>query len=214
MPGRVVLGDAEADRAEAVLTRAVEQTAQKLVAVAAAPAARDDRDRELRRLLVDEAEARVLPREQPIPGGADRHELVEDDQRTVAGAAPAVDVAGQRGLLVPHRRPPVEGVAEHVAEERDVARAAGSDHRREFTAAGARAHGRPTSARSRPGGAGTRERAARWPVAADRRDRKSTRLNSSHVEISYAVFCLKKKKKIQIVNLTKQKNDNTHTDLR
>src|SRR5207249_9825841 len=28
-----------------------------------------------------------------------------------------------------------------------------------------------------------------------RRDRKSTRLNSSHVSISYAVFCLKKKKK-------------------
>src|SRR6266496_5600763 len=28
-----------------------------------------------------------------------------------------------------------------------------------------------------------------------RADRKSTRLNSSHVEISYAVFCLKKKKK-------------------
>src|SRR5690349_23948299 len=26
-------------------------------------------------------------------------------------------------------------------------------------------------------------------------DRKSTRLNSSHVEISYAVFCLKKKKR-------------------
>src|SRR5437870_10805956 len=30
-----------------------------------------------------------------------------------------------------------------------------------------------------------------------RRDRKSTRLNSSHVAISYAVFCLKKKKKDQ-----------------
>src|SRR3712207_7793977 len=29
---------------------------------------------------------------------------------------------------------------------------------------------------------------------ADRRDRKSTRLNSSHANISYAVFCLKKKK--------------------
>src|SRR5439155_24815091 len=29
----------------------------------------------------------------------------------------------------------------------------------------------------------------------DRIDRKSTRLNSSHVAISYAVFCLKKKKK-------------------
>src|SRR5438874_13138758 len=27
-----------------------------------------------------------------------------------------------------------------------------------------------------------------------KKDRKSTRLNSSHVEISYAVFCLKKKK--------------------
>src|SRR5690554_7759983 len=30
---------------------------------------------------------------------------------------------------------------------------------------------------------------------ADTPDRKSTRLNSSHVRISYAVFCLKKKKK-------------------
>src|SRR5258705_12924592 len=31
-----------------------------------------------------------------------------------------------------------------------------------------------------------------WP------DRKSTRLNSSHLGISYAVFCLKKKKKIKL----------------
>src|SRR3712207_7597135 len=30
-------------------------------------------------------------------------------------------------------------------------------------------------------------------------DRKSTRLNSSHANISYAVFCLKKKKKTQII---------------
>src|SRR3712207_8524251 len=30
------------------------------------------------------------------------------------------------------------------------------------------------------------------------RDRKSTRLNSSHANISYAVFCLKKKKKTNI----------------
>src|SRR5438270_5895452 len=38
-------------------------------------------------------------------------------------------------------------------------------------------------------------------------DRKSTRLNSSHSQISYAVFCLKKKKKtkkIQITNRQKQ----------
>src|SRR5205085_8323048 len=34
------------------------------------------------------------------------------------------------------------------------------------------------------------------------RDRKSTRLNSSHSQISYAVFCLKKKKKKQNNNLT------------
>src|SRR5436309_5253714 len=32
-------------------------------------------------------------------------------------------------------------------------------------------------------------------VQTSREDRKSTRLNSSHVKISYAVFCLKKKKK-------------------
>src|SRR5215813_14378850 len=44
-----------------------------------------------------------------------------------------------------------------------------------------------------------RPRSARSPAEDDRRwraafrDRKSTRLNSSHVRISYAVFCLKKK---------------------
>src|SRR5258707_11432360 len=35
---------------------------------------------------------------------------------------------------------------------------------------------------------------------AGRRDRKSTRLNSSHANISYAVFCLKKKKTIKYKN--------------
>src|SRR5256885_1385043 len=34
-----------------------------------------------------------------------------------------------------------------------------------------------------------------WTAAAIAIDRKSTRLNSSHLVISYAVFCLKKKKK-------------------
>src|SRR3989442_2191785 len=37
--------------------------------------------------------------------------------------------------------------------------------------------------------------AARLRLPAQAGDRKSTRLNSSHVRISYAVFCLKKKKK-------------------
>src|SRR2546427_3627321 len=36
----------------------------------------------------------------------------------------------------------------------------------------------------------------------DTRDRKSTRLNSSHSQISYAVFCLKKKKKEKKKNPT------------
>src|SRR2546430_13336495 len=37
---------------------------------------------------------------------------------------------------------------------------------------------------------------AAFTPSAERPDRKSTRLNSSHSQISYAVFCLKKKKKI------------------
>src|SRR5690606_41829393 len=51
---------------------------------------------------------------------------------------------------------------------------------------------------TRPGN-GEYERARVWMTgeanAAIEGDRKSTRLNSSHVKISYAVFCLKKKKK-------------------
>src|SRR5690349_22233479 len=47
---------------------------------------------------------------------------------------------------------------------------------------------------------------ARWPLVAEQCalvvDRKSTRLNSSHVEISYAVFCLKKKKNITFPIMT------------
>src|SRR5690606_40857491 len=53
---------------------------------------------------------------------------------------------------------------------------------------GRRLAGGSHAGRSRPGqpGHGTGDR--------NRGDRKSTRLNSSHVKISYAVFCLKKKK--------------------
>src|SRR5437667_3103104 len=52
-----------------------------------------------------------------------------------------------------------------------------------------------------------RSRCCRSPVTSSRgcgrgQDRKSTRLNSSHITISYAVFCLKKKKK----NKTKKHN--------
>src|SRR5712664_4668060 len=46
-------------------------------------------------------------------------------------------------------------------------------------------------------------------------DRKSTRLNSSHDQISYAVFCLKKKKRTTKHTTTrkkKQKNTETHKE--
>src|SRR5471030_3373692 len=49
------------------------------------------------------------------------------------------------------------------------------------------------------GRAGRRRGCRAW------RDRKSTRLNSSHLGISYAVFCLKKKKKEDNVLLIKKK---------
>src|SRR5580698_11313079 len=39
-------------------------------------------------------------------------------------------------------------------------------------------------------------------------DRKSTRLNSSHMSISYAVFCLKKKKKKETHSIIKKKKKN------
>src|SRR5271154_7642523 len=44
------------------------------------------------------------------------------------------------------------------------------------------------------GGMAQRAGNLNWDVQRDAADRKSTRLNSSHMSISYAVFCLKKKK--------------------
>src|SRR2546430_8480722 len=48
--------------------------------------------------------------------------------------------------------------------------------------------------RAKPLARGWRSRGILHPA----RDRKSTRLNSSHSQISYAVFCLKKKKKLTV----------------
>src|SRR5438874_7415544 len=45
------------------------------------------------------------------------------------------------------------------------------------------------------------------------RDRKSTRLNSSHVEISYAVFCLKKKKNTPSVTTTESHSKNYYNSI-
>src|SRR6266480_5073616 len=54
-------------------------------------------------------------------------------------------------------------------------------------------------------GGGRRHRACRAGGRHAGRDRKSTRLNSSHMSISYAVFCLKKKKKKQSEIIIKKK---------
>src|SRR2546427_1924058 len=50
-------------------------------------------------------------------------------------------------------------------------------------------------------------RSGRRACARCRRDRKSTRLNSSHSQISYAVFCLKKKKKKKTKHLSLKVED-------
>src|SRR5258705_9918483 len=66
-----------------------------------------------------------------------------------------------------------------------------------------------------------RPRRSRWsrmirrssvPTPTTRSDRKSTRLNSSHLGISYAVFCLKKKKKTEIRSVVSLYKDGTKTE--
>src|SRR6476660_8527128 len=62
--------------------------------------------------------------------------------------------------------------------------------------------------RGRPAGRcthGSRRRSRFWTRRRTRPDRKSTRLNSSHQIISYAVFCLKKKKTTNFTIYIKQK---------
>src|SRR5436309_6547019 len=65
----------------------------------------------------------------------------------------------------------------------------------------ARWHSRPVQRRRRPGFVAASSPPFGCPTnnslrtAAAERDRKSTRLNSSHVKKSYAVFCMKKKNK-------------------
>src|SRR5438270_2357218 len=59
-------------------------------------------------------------------------------------------------------------------------------------------------------------RGRRLPVPRRGGDRKSTRLNSSHSQISYAVFCLKKKKKKKNKQNKKAKNkqkQKTHQEI-
>src|SRR5690606_41516900 len=83
----------------------------------------------------------------------------------------ALPISSHRGRERPHRflRGRSHGASAHLPARRKGSRAATRPPRR--------------------GGA-----ARRLGMCGARQDRKSTRLNSSHVKISYAVFCLKKKK--------------------
>src|SRR2546429_6575821 len=59
-----------------------------------------------------------------------------------------------------------------------------------------------------------RKHHAKCETAEDPQDRKSTRLNSSHGYISYAVFCLKKKKpKLRLRQQPRLQLLNSHSDL-
>src|SRR5947199_3408575 len=77
-----------------------------------------------------------------------------------------------------------------------------------------RAHPRLDAAAAAHGGGAGRARAARRRAAAvcgRAADRKSTRLNSSHLGISYAVFCLKKKRSEVEHRLTPKMMLHTHS---
>src|SRR2546430_10271064 len=53
----------------------------------------------------------------------------------------------------------------------------------------------------------------RTAVSRAQRDRKSTRLNSSHSQISYAVFCLKKKKALSLKLSLPVRAQRTHCEV-
>src|SRR2546430_11044525 len=59
----------------------------------------------------------------------------------------------------------------------------------------------------------THDRDERWVAESWLRDRKSTRLNSSHSQISYAVFCLKKKKRTSHLYCRSNKSEFCYTSI-
>src|SRR3712207_8670649 len=119
----------------------------------------------------------LLPRPQQAAAGAARCR-VDDDPRALRGSGPGDRRPPQP---LPARRP--GGRAAHGPPAPRARRAL----RRQVLRGAGEAPGilRPWTCSTNP---------------APRADRKSTRLNSSHANISYAVFCLKKKKNIQKVD--------------
>src|SRR5689334_11739022 len=86
--GRLLRCGAQAHLRVALLARSCEQRVEKLLARALASARRDDCDRHLGRLLVDEAEARLLRSEEAEPGGAVSMRSLEREHTCVAATAP------------------------------------------------------------------------------------------------------------------------------
>src|SRR5688572_32113482 len=99
------------------------------------------------------------------------------------------------------RRPPRSTLFPYTTLFRSAVARRLSDHR------GARDGAHRLLARREAQGAsaerGTRPRPPHPLYGGRRQDRKSTRLNSSHSQISYAVFCLKKKKTSKYTSSTK-----------
>src|SRR5437588_5906019 len=97
------------------------------------------------------------------------------------------------------RRPPRSTLFPYTTLFRSPAAASGEGGTTQQNEGRRRRQGRPKRA---PPGRGSSQ--------GTERDRKSTRLNSSHTVISYAVFCLKKKKKKKI----RQNKKNVNTKLK
>ena len=95
--GLPLLG-AEAHLREPVAAGAGEERLEQLGAGALAAVARDDGDRQLGCLLVDEAEPGLALAEEPVPRGAVDVASLERDDARVAAPAPVLDVA-EDGLL-------------------------------------------------------------------------------------------------------------------
>src|SRR2546426_5485836 len=115
--------------------------------------------------------------------------------RRLAGGGPAAAATGREREGQGTQRA-ADAQRRHRELQRELDGAAGHRDRD----AAMRVRGRAAAdRRERPGGGGGRRCAAARTTLPDRgtRDRKSTRLNSSHLVISYAVFCLKKKKKMK-----------------
>src|SRR5205085_12124328 len=89
-----------------------------------------------------------------------------------------------RAVTVPHREIDILSCEVHVMQ-----------HRRHAQINAGVGFGEATEAMHQPFGGKVRRGADREDARTLSLDRKSTRLNSSHSQISYAVFCLKKKKK-------------------